>query len=198
MDDATILTFDACAAQQGLLIFELHGSERKEVLDLGEERPELIGRHVVQVGTSELLNADGADRRDDLLGVLAAVDEVRLHLLHVVTDVVGGDGGFRRVVNEGLGGDRLRGWLRFDNIGVNHNGRFRCFHIFRVRRRLRLSGFADKGDVVRCPTCPSYQRWIGIYYDAERGMVWESMVDKPEAFEPEMVFDVIDKSEQVG
>ena len=56
----------------------------------------------------------------------------------------------------------------------------------------------DQRIIVRCPTCPSYQRWIGIYYDAERGMVWESMVDKPEEFEPEMVFDVIDKSEQVG
>lgn len=52
--------------------------------------------------------------------------------------------------------------------------------------------------ITRCPTCPSYQRWTSIYYDVDRGMVWESMSDKPETFESEMKFDVVDKSEQIG
>lgn len=52
--------------------------------------------------------------------------------------------------------------------------------------------------ITRCPTCPSYQRWIEIYYDKDKGLVWESVADKPIDFGDELTFDTVINSEQVG
>lgn len=51
--------------------------------------------------------------------------------------------------------------------------------------------------VFRCPTCPSYDRWVSIYYDATGNLVWESSGEKPD-FSSEMKFDTIYKTEQVA
>jgi len=49
--------------------------------------------------------------------------------------------------------------------------------------------------VMRCPLCPSYQRWAKIYYKENYGLTWEA-IEKP-PIDKEIKFDLILNSEQV-
>ena len=51
--------------------------------------------------------------------------------------------------------------------------------------------------LLRCPTCPSFVRWVEIYYDSETGLTWGT-VKKPEQFEPELNFDHVIHCEEVS
>ena len=51
--------------------------------------------------------------------------------------------------------------------------------------------------ILRCPTCPSMQRWAAIYYKEGEGYVWET-IKNPKKFDAEMKFDLVINSEQIG
>lgn len=49
--------------------------------------------------------------------------------------------------------------------------------------------------ILRCATCPGYDRWVSIYYTPEGELAWESSGDKPD-FTVELKFDTIFLTEQ--